>query len=184
MCGFCVQAAIAADTEVLIQLFPDLTNIGSVEIGAGAVDSDNMSASVIKVATVSLTNGQIKALRGTPKTLVAAPGATKSIEFISAELLLDYGSEVLTESADNMAIRYTNGSGVIVSQAIEATTFMDAAADTQTNVLPKADAIVAAAGALNQALVLHNTGDGEYGGNVSADTTMKIAICYRVHDWA
>lgn len=181
MCGFCIAAAASADTTVDIFLFPDLTNLGATELANDSADGDVVAVDVLKVVTVSLTNAQIKALRAAPKTLVVAPGATKWLEFLSAWLVLDYGSEVLTESADNMAIRYTDGSGVIVSQAIETTGFIDQAADIYTNALPKADAIVTAAGALNKALVLHNTGDGEFGGNATSDTLMKVRIAYREH---
>jgi hypothetical protein len=130
---------------------------------------------------VAITNGQIKALRGTPKTLVAAPGAGRTLEFVSAMFFLDYGSNVFTESADNMAIKYTDGAGVIVSDTIEATNFIDAAADTFTNAIAKKDNIVAVSGAQNKALVLHNTGDGEYAGNAGADTTITAIVTYRVH---
>lgn len=181
MCGFCVAAAATTDATVDIFLFPDLTNMGATEIANDSCDGDAVAVDVLKVVTVSVTNAQIKALRAAPKSLVAAPGATKWLEFLSAWLVLDYGSDVLTESADNMAVRYTNGSGAIVSQTIEATGFIDQAADTYTNALPKADAIVAAASALNQALVLHNVGDGEYGGNATADTLMKVRIAYLEH---
>ena len=47
--------------------------------------------------------------------------------------------------------------------------------------VPVKDAIVAASGATNQALVLDNTGDGEYGGNASNDTTMTIIVHYGVY---
>lgn len=134
-----------------------------------------------RYAQVTLTNAQIKALRATPVTLVAAPGAGKYLEFVSAQLFLDYGSNALTETADNLAVRYTDGSGTIVSQAIEATGFIDQTADTATNALPKIDAIAAKTACENKALVLHNTGDGEYGGNAGADTVMRVKIVYRVH---
>ena len=137
--------------------------------------------SIIRYATVALTNAEIKALRATPKTLVSAPGSGKFLEFVSAVLFLDYGSNALTETTDNLAIRFTNGSGAIVSQAIEATGFIDATADTVTNALPKIDAIVASASGANQALVLHNTGDGEYGGNAGADTVISAKVAYRIH---
>ncbi len=143
--------------------------------------SGTIGESVIRQASISITNAQIKALRATPKTLVAAQGATKYLEFISLVMYLDYGSNVFTESTDNMAVRFTDGSGAIVSQAIEATGFIDAAADTITNGLPKIDAIVSAAASLNQALVLHNTGDGEYGGNAGADTVIRAIVTYRIH---
>jgi len=130
---------------------------------------------------VRLTNAQIKALRATPITLVPAV-TNKVIQFVGAQLKLVYGSNVFTETADNMAIKYTNGSGVAVSQAIEATGFIDAAANTITNAIPALDAIVAETGAKSKALVLHNTGDGEYAGNAAADSTMVVTVSYMVHD--
>jgi len=184
MCGFCIAAALSADTTVDIFLFPDLTNIGTAEIANDACTGAKVAVDVLKVATVTVTNSQIKGMAAAPKTLVAAPGATKSLEFISALIQLNHGTEVLTESADNMAIRYTNGSGAIVSEAIEATGFIDQAADTITNAIPKKDAIVASASALNQALVLDNTGDGEYAGNATEDATLTVHIVYREHTWS
>lgn len=133
---------------------------------------------VTQWAEVSITNAEMLALRATPKTLVAAPGAGKVIEFVSAQLFFDY-TAAYTETADNMAIRFNNGTGVIVSQAIEATGFVDATADTITNALPKIDAIAAKSGSENLALVLHNTGDGEYGGGNAANV-IRVKIAYRV----
>ena len=140
-----------------------------------------LDSSILRYASVDLTNAEIKALRAAPKTLVAAPGANKIIEFVSAQLQLTAGANVLTEAGVNMAIRYTDGTGAIVSQAIESTGFIDQAADTITNALPKIDAIVASAAAANAALVLHNTGGGEFAGNAAADATMTVKIAYRVH---
>lgn len=183
-CGFCIEAAATTDTTILIYLFPDLTNIAAADIAAGAVGWDAMSSYVLKSATITVTNAELKALRATQKTLVAAPGTNKSIEFVSALLRLNAGSEVLTESADNLSIRYTNGSGVKVSVDIEATGFIDQAAATFTNAIPVKDAIVVATGALNQALVLDNDGDGEFAGNATGDATMTLHVIYRVHDWS
>jgi len=130
-------------------------------------------------AEVSLTNAQMLALRATPISLVAAPGAGKLLEFISAQLFFDY-TGAYTETADNMAVKFTDGSGAAVSQTIEATGFVDATADTVTNGLAKIDAIVAATSAANQALVLHNTGSGEYGGGNAANA-VRVKVAYRVH---
>lgn len=159
----------------------DTAVIGSSDITDASVASADLDPTTIQYAEVVVTNAQIKALRATPKTLVAAPGAGKLLEFISAVLLLDYGSNALTESADNLAVKYTDGSGAIVSGAIEATGFIDQTADTMTTALAKIDAIVAKSGCENKALVLHNTGDGEYGGNAAADTVMRVKVAYRVH---
>jgi hypothetical protein len=153
----------------------------------GATATDDGSKTIVNfdpmiaVVTVTLTNAEIKALRATPKTLVAAPGTGKVLEFVSATMKLSGGANAITETTDNMAIRFNDGSGAIVSQAIEATGFIDQTAATVTNALPKIDAIVAYASAANKALVLHNTGDGEYAGNAAADVTMAIDIAYRVH---
>lgn len=159
-----------------------LDSIGRTWAGSGMTwQSGDLHPSLVQYAEVTLTNAEIKALRATPKTLVAAPGAGKVLEFISAQLFLDYGSNALTESTDNLAIRFGDGTGTIVSQAIEAGGFIDATADTMTNALPKIDAAAAKTACENKALVLHNTGDGEFGGNAGADTTMRVKVAYRVH---
>ena len=132
----------------------------------------------LQFAEVALTNTNMVNLRATPITLVAAPGAGKLLEFVGGVMLFDY-TAAYTESADNMAVKYTDGSGAAVSQAIEATGFVDATADTMTTIQPKIDAIVAASGSTNKALVLHQTGDGEYGGG-NAGNVMRLKIAYRV----
>lgn len=152
--------------------------VTSAKIAANVVATADLDISTIQTAEVSITNAQMLALRATPVTLVAAPGAGKIIEFVSATLLFDY-TGAYTETADNMAIRYTDGSGTIVSQAIEATGFVDATADTSTNALPKIDVISAKSACENKALVLHNTGDGEYGGGNAANA-VRVKTAYRV----
>lgn len=143
------------------------------------VTSSEVSESLIKYAEVSLTNAEFKAIRATPITLVAAPGAGKMIEFLSAEIFFDY-TGAYTESADNMAIKYTNGSGTAVSETIEATGFVDATADTAIKVAPATSAAIAKTAMENKALVLHNTGDGEYGGGNAANA-IRVKVAYRVH---
>jgi len=137
-------------------------------------------AGSVQYTEVALTNAEMLALRATPKTLVAAPGASKILEFISAVILFDY-TGAYTETADNMAVKYTDGSGAIVSETIEATGFVDATADTMTTAIAKADVIVAKSGSENKALVLHNTGDGEYGGGNAANA-IRVKVAYRLHN--
>lgn len=135
-----------------------------------------------RYASVTVSNAEIKALAASQKTLVAAPGANKVIHFVGAILILDYGgTNVFTESTDNFAIKYTNASGVAVSDTIEMTGFIDQSADTMTCAVPIKDAIVAASGASNRALVLDNTGDGEIGGNAGNDNTMTVIVHYVVY---
>jgi len=147
-------------------------------VTAGAVALNEV---IPQEATASLTSAQIKALRATPITIIAAPGAGKVIEFIGATLKLVYGgTNVFTETDDNLAFKYTDGSGVSVSGNIESTGFIDQSANTYTSAVRQADGIVAATGAENQALVLHNTGDGEIAGNAGNDNTLEISVLYRV----
>ena len=139
---------------------------------------NDLPATTLKV---SLTAAQVKVLRATPFELVAAPGAGKVLEFVSAILKLNYGSEVFTESADNLVIEYDDGAAAIVSQVIESTGFIDQGADTQSNALPSVDAIDASADVENKNLALFNNGDGEIAGNASDDSTLDVHITYRVH---
>jgi len=133
-------------------------------------------------AKVSLTAAEIKALRATPFELVPAQGANVLIQFVSAMLVLTAGSEVLSESADNLAIEYDDGSAAAVTGAIEMTGFIDQAADTITNAIAKADAIDASADIVNKNIALVNTGDGEFAGNASDDAALDVYVTYRVLD--
>jgi hypothetical protein len=155
-----------------------LRNVPRGVLGNVRCDSGDLDPTTIQYAEVALTAAQIKALRATPVTLVAQPGAGKILEFLSAHLYLDATATAFTESADNMAVKYTDGSGEAASQTIEATGFIDQTGDTMTTAWGKIDAIVAKAGCENQALVLHNTGDGEY---ATGTGTMRVKVAYRVH---
>ena len=134
----------------------------------------------LATVTVELTNANIKALQATPKELVPAPGAGKVILPIEAILILDYGSEVLTESTDNLAIGWDSTSQVAAGEAIESGGFIDASADTITNWHMAKDEANAASTIVNKNLCLKNTGDGEFGGNASNDTTMTVIVTYQI----
>lgn len=129
-----------------------------------------------KWAEVSLTSPEILALRATPKTLVAAPGAGLLLEFVGGVLLLDATATAYVESSANLGVKYTDGSGVQVSETIEATGFITQTVDTMTTMRAKLDAIVAKTGCENKALVLHNLGAGEY---TTGTGTMRVKIAYR-----
>lgn len=156
-----------------------LEKIGTSMLQAGAVSSASLDETLIRYAAVSLTNAQVLNLRATPIELVAAPGAGKAIEFVSAVLIFDY-TAAYTETTDNLGIKYTNGSGVQVSETIETTGFLDATADTMTTAVARPDVIVAKTGCENKALVLHNLGDGEFGGGDAANA-LRVKVAYRVH---
>jgi hypothetical protein len=153
---------------------------GVTAIGARKILTSMVELSLPQYVSVTLTNAQIKNLRATPISMIAAPGANLMIDFLSAELLLIAGVNALTESAANLGFKFTNGSGVQVSDTVECTGFIDQTVNTITSARRGLDSIVAATAAANAALVLHNTGAGEFGGNVAADATMKVRVLYRV----
>lgn len=145
-----------------------------------AIPASSIPQELIRYTTGTITNAEALALRATPKQLLAAPGAGTVAEFVSLELYFDY-TAAYTESTANLAVRYKDASGTIVSQAIEATGFADATADTRTNGLPKIDSIAAKTACDNQALVLHNTGAGEWGGGNAANA-IYYKLAYRLHN--
>jgi hypothetical protein len=96
-------------------------------------------------------------------------------------LFFNAGTNALTESADNLAIEYDNGTGSAVTAAIETTAFIDQIADQVAVILPATIAVATAASTVNKNLALINTGDGEFGGNAANDATMTVKVAYRVH---
>jgi hypothetical protein len=154
------------------------TQIAFTAPGMSATDDGSKTTfdltKLINYAEVSITAAEMLAIRATPKALVAAPGAGYVLEFVSAVFIYDYVA-AFTETADNLAIRYTNGSGTVVSLTLETTGLLDATADKVSTISPLATDVLMTA---NAALVLHNTGDGEFGGTGSP---CRVKIAYRVH---
>ena len=141
----------------------------------------NMAASgFLQYADVTITSAEILSLATTAKELVAAPAAGYKHLFLGMDLKLNYGTNVFTESADNLVVKYTNASGVAVSEVIECTGFIDASADTITNGIPVKDNIVAASACEAKALVLDNT-NANFGGNAAGDNTLTVRTYYVTH---
>ena len=91
-------------------------------MGAQKVKGKFMSAGVIQMASeirsieTVITSAQVKAIRATPIAVVPAPGAGKVLEFISALLQLNYGTNAFT-GAQNFALKYKDGASAQVSQS-------------------------------------------------------------------
>jgi len=86
-------------------------------------DTDNKVAGKIYESQVTVSAGELKALATTAKTLVAAPGADRVLEFISATIKYNYGATAYTESTDDMVIEYSGRQDV--SASIDSTGFID-----------------------------------------------------------
>jgi len=171
--GPTIQTAhLAADAVTTAKIADDA--VTAAKIPANAILTADVDPDLIQTAEVTVSSAELLALRATPKTLVAAPGAGSVLEFHSAVLFLDYGTAQYTETADNLAVKYTDGSGAAASETIEATGFIDSAADDMTTAIAVKDVAAVA----NAALVLHNAGDGEY---ATGDSTMRVRVRYSVH---
>lgn len=115
----------------------------------------------VQLAEVTVTSAQLLALRATPKTIVAAPGAGKMIVPLQMVAIADNGTAYVVGTND-LALRYKDETGDIIGQTIDTAGLLDQTTDivTQASMLatdskgPKADVE-------NQPVVLHNTGAGE-----------------------
>jgi len=169
----------ATPTAAGVITFAGGSGLSTSATGNTLTINQDASTSAMQYADVTITATEVKALATTPKELVAAQGAGNAILFMGAQFKLNYGSEVFAEAGDNLGIKYTDALGVQVSDTIETTGFIDQSADTMTNAVPVKDAIVAAASAENQALVLDNLGSN-ITGNASDDSTLTVRIFYQV----
>ena len=158
-------------------LTADLDNlaVATGKIAAGAVTSPKLDESTIQYAEVEISAAEILALFTTPKTLVAAPGAGKLLEFISLLLAYDYNTTVYTiGTATNLQVKYTDAAGAAVSTTQAVTGMLDQATD-QLRALDKLEASVTPV--VNAALVLTlAVADVTLG-----DSPIHAKVAYRVH---
>lgn len=131
--------------------------------------------------TTEISSGQMLAMAASPVELVAAQGADTIIEFVSAIIVYDSAATDYTVQADeNMAVRYENGAGAIVSLTVESDNFIkEPVSDGVRIVHPIAtfqDTDIV--GLINKSLVLDNVGSGEWDDGTG---TMTVKTTYRVH---
>lgn len=165
----------------------DITITAADDFTLAVTGTTTLPDNQLRRAVVAIADTEMDILVGTQKELVPTPGASAYIEFVSAIFALDYGATPWIESApDDLAIRYTDGSGAIVSQLLDATGFADAEVDVIVQLNPVSDIVggttakpaVAGTACINQALVLDNTGDDWTN---SGNSQVVVIIYYRIH---
>lgn len=106
---------------------------------------------VLQYAAVTIPTASVLTLNSVPYTILAAPGAGKVNIFHDAMIVLDYNSAAYAGIAagEDLAVRYTDGSGATVSTTLETTGFLDATSDQirtlkriTTDVTPVANAVL------------------------------------------
>lgn len=153
--------------------------------GAWRTNGVRFPFALLKTATLLLTNAQCKALRATPVTIVAAPGAGKFIQPVAAMAELVYGGTnafIQGGAGDNLSLKWQDGStAVIMSGGIGAwaqntasaySAFVGPASGSSINVLKSA--------VDNKPLVVHNPAAAELTGNAGNDNKINIVLMYYI----
>lgn len=101
------------------------SNYNSVQLDTDNLLYDQDGNLVEGIVEVEITTAQLLALNATPITVIAAPGANKANIIKSVTAYKPAGTAYAgIATGEDVAIRYTDGSGAIAS-AIEATGFLD-----------------------------------------------------------
>lgn len=148
---------------------------GGLKLG----DSYRVSSRTVerKYFSRTLTSAEILALNGTPIEIAEAPGAGKVNIFKGATISLDATATAYAGvgATEDLAARYTDGSGAIVSTTLEATGFIDQTTD-QTRTLK--EIVTDVTPVVNAAIVLHMLN-----GEVTTGTGTLIVNCVvEVHE--
>lgn len=126
---------------------------------------------------VTVTSAQLLALRATPVTIVPAPGAGKVAEFVGGLAIADNGTAYVVGTND-IALRYKDDSGDLISQTVDTAGLLDQTSDIMTTLLPvTADSKTPKADCENQPIVLHNTGAGEL---TTGTGVLRVKVTYRI----
>lgn len=152
---------------------------GNLTATAGSVGSSELAESVLQTATVTLTVTQIVGTaagdigHSAGAVLVAAPGATKILEFVSAVLIYDFDTAAYTGGNNDLVIR--QGTTAVSAAIADADLIGDTADDiAYVNALSAADIKLTA----NSTLNLAGTAYTQPG---TAAGTLSVRITYRVH---
>jgi hypothetical protein len=130
---------------------------------------------VVRVADKLISSAQVLQLNATPIEVVPAPGAGVYLEFLGAYVFLDYaGTAYAADAGEDLCIRYTDGTGDIVSTSIDGEEF-EATADALFIMSPVPTAPNVVTHPANAALVAHLL-VGEW---ATGNSPLKIRCYYR-----
>jgi hypothetical protein len=162
--------------------------IGGVAVNASAaqlnvlatdngIESSMPAGDTIQYVTVEISNTELEALNTTPKELVAAPGAGKAIEFISAALFYDWNTADFNTQGD-LTI-YSETTETAYSDTIDGGDFLLGSADAYRLVQALSDDVQLD---VNEAIVIQvDTADPTDPGTAAGSLTVKVS--YRIHDF-
>ena len=142
--------------------------------GASQLPSFQQSPSFFN--SVSLTSSQIKALNGTPITIVGAQGAGVTTQIISVGSYFSYGGTNAFTGGSSCTLAYKNASGVTIAAGVMTTTQLTSTANYV--VIPLLTAVASTSTATdNEPVVVYATGSA-FAGNAAANNTCTIYVTY------
>jgi hypothetical protein len=144
--------------------------ITSAKIASGAVLSANIDENVVQYATVTIPSAAVLTLNTAPVLLVAGQ-AGKTITFVGATLMLDYGG---VQYATNGVINVIEETSATVLSTNVANTFLFANADRVSTCKAITTDVVLTPGKGIQLFV--QTGNPTAGTGV-----VRVKVAYRVH---
>lgn len=159
-------------------------NVTTAKIADANVTSAKLAADTVQTVEKSFTAAQIKTLYSANTNsgleIVAAPGADKVIEFVSAALYYDYDDAEAYTAANGLTF---NVGAVAVSDTVAAT-FLEATADRVAIVQAlSAEINDTAANLANKALYLQE-GTTNPTGDATAEDQLLVRVTYRIHDFS
>lgn len=154
--------------------------------GTNFVSSASTSVGLLQLATITLTNAQIKALHGTPVEVIAAPGSGKGIVVVGATAKFIYGgTNAFTASAGQTINLYYNNTGAqitspsaFISNTMIVGTFNRFSMNTGLNINAT---LAQSPGVLdNVNVAAYNPSATEITGNAANDNTISLTVSYYI----
>jgi len=157
------------------ELDPTLLKIGGASVTATPAE---LNRGALQITDTLITTAQVLALFATPITVVAAPGAGKYSEFVAAQLFLDFNAAAYAGIAagEDLVFKYTDASGVQVSQTIETTGFLDATADQLAIANPDGTDLAGVINAVDNAVIVLHLLVAEI---ITGDSPLKVRVFHR-----
>jgi len=181
--GIALEAVGAnATTKIKVLHIPlgATMTLGANAVTTGMITDANVTSAKLEAPLThyvdkKLTSAQVKALKGTPIQLVAAPGADKAVVPEAIVVEVDYGgSNAFTETGDDLSIGYSGGAEIM---EIESTGLIDQTNDEWRYItFEHAETFVPEE---NKAVVITNL-DDEIAGNAAGDNTVQVRLYYRI----
>ncbi|KKN54912.1 hypothetical protein LCGC14_0588050 [marine sediment metagenome] len=126
-----------------------------------------------RLKNTQLTNAQVLALRATPITLVAAPGANLTALVHRVYIVSDDTAGAWTETDDNLLVEYADATAI--TPAIDATNLVGGGVQIRDIRISTGDLPPD----VNAVVRIKNTGGGEWGGGNAANT-MSVRVWYSI----